>query len=67
MKKETWQELDEKAFMAIQFCLEDGVLDEFSSQKITSSLWERLQDYFLKKSLVNRLILKQLLFSSLHA
>jgi len=59
MKKETWQELDEKALMAIQLYLADEVLDEFSTEKIVSSLWERLQDHYLKKSLANRLILKQ--------
>jgi len=62
MKKETWQELDEKALTAIQFCLADEVLDEFSTEKTTFSLWERLQGHYLKKSLTNRLILKQRLF-----
>ena len=38
------------------------MLDEFSMEKIASSLWERLQDHYLKKSLANRLILKQCLF-----
>ena len=33
MKEETWQELDEKALTAIQICLADEVLDEFSSEK----------------------------------
>ena len=61
MKKEPWQELDEKALTAIQFCLAHEALDEFSSEK-TSSLWERLQDHYLKKSLTNRLILKERLF-----
>ena len=62
MKEETWQELDEKALTAIQLYLADEVLDEFSTEKIISSLWERLQDHYLKKSLANRLILKQCLF-----
>jgi len=31
-------------------------------EKITFLLWERLQDHYLKKSLANRLILKQHLF-----
>jgi len=31
MKQETWQELDEKAFTAIQLYLADEVLDEFST------------------------------------
>jgi len=38
------------------------VSDEFSIEKITSSLWERLQDHYLKKLLANWLILKQCLF-----
>ena len=62
MKDETWQKLDEKVLTAIQLCLTDKVLDEFSIEKTLSSLWERLQDHYLKKSLVNRLILKQCLF-----
>ena len=37
-------------------------MDEFCTEKTTSSLWERLQDHYLKKSLANRLILKQRLF-----
>ena len=61
MKEETWHELDEKALMA-QFCLAAEVLDEFFTEKTTSSLWERLQDHYLKKSLANQLILKQRLF-----
>ena len=39
MKEETWQELNEKTLTAIQLYLADEVLDEFSSKKITSSLW----------------------------
>jgi len=57
IKEKTWQELDEKALMAIQLCFADKVLDEFSSEKITSSLWERFQDHYLKKSLANWFIL----------
>jgi len=62
MKEETWQELDERTLTAIQLCLADEVLDEFSMEKTTSSLWKRLQGHYLKKSLANRLILKQRLF-----
>jgi len=42
MKEETWQELDEKALTAIQLWLADEVLDEFSTEKTASSLWEQL-------------------------
>ena len=62
MKEETWHELDKKALTAIQLFLADEVLYEFSMEKIAFSLWERLQDHYLKKSLANRLILKQHLF-----
>ena len=62
MKEETWQELDEKALTAIQLCLADEMLDEFSTEKTVSLLLERFQDHYLKKSLVNRLIRKQHLF-----
>ena len=62
MKEETWKELDEKVLRAIQFCLTDEVLDEFSTEKTASSLWERLQVHYLKKSMANRLIPKQRLF-----
>ena len=58
IKKETWQDLDEKALTTIQFCLADEVLDDFSTKKIASSLWERLHDHYLKKSLASPLILK---------
>ena len=53
MKEETWQELVEKALTAIQLCLADKVFDEFSTEKTASSLWERLQNHYLKKSLAN--------------
>jgi len=38
MKEETSQELGEKALMTIQLCVMDEVLDEFSTEKIISSL-----------------------------
>ena len=62
MKEETWQKLDEKALTAIQLFLADEVLDEVSMETTSSSLWERLQNHYLKKSLANRLILKHRLF-----
>ena len=40
MKEETWQELNQKVLTAIQFCLADEMLDEFSIEKTASSLWE---------------------------
>ena len=34
MKEKTWQELNEKALMAIQVCLADEVLDKFYEENI---------------------------------
>jgi len=51
--------LDKKALTVIQLCLTNELLDEFSTEKTASSLWEQLQDHYLKKLLANRLILKQ--------
>ena len=62
MKEEIWQDLDEKALTAIQLFLLDEMLDEFSMEKTASSLWKWLQNRYLKKSLVNQLILKHRLF-----
>ena len=61
MKEKTWQKMKEKGLTAIQLCLANEVFDEFSTEKTATSLWERLQDHYLKKS-VNRLILNQRLF-----
>ena len=46
LKEETWQELDEKVLTAIQFCLADEVLHEFSTEKTMFLLWERLKDHY---------------------
>ena len=47
MNEKTLQELEEKILTAIQFCLTDEVLDEFSMEKTASYLWKRLQDHYL--------------------
>jgi len=39
----TWQEFDDKAMVVIQLCLADEVLDEFSTEETSSSLWKQLQ------------------------
>lgn len=57
MKDEAWEELDEKNLTVIQLRQADEVLDEFSYEKTTTSLW-RFHDHYLKKSSENSLILK---------
>ena len=41
-----------KKSIAIQLCLTNEVLDKFFIEKTASSLWMRLQNHYLKKSLV---------------
>ncbi|MFQ6629792.1 hypothetical protein Gotur_006636 [Gossypium turneri] len=58
-----WEELDEKAFSVIQLCLANTVLQEVSMEKTSSILWKRLETLYATKSLGNRLVLKQHLFT----
>ncbi|KAG8496442.1 hypothetical protein CXB51_007515 [Gossypium anomalum] len=58
-----WEELDEKALSAIQLCLTNTVLQEVLMEKTSSALWKRLKTFYATKSLANRLVLKQRLFT----
>ncbi|KAG8473398.1 hypothetical protein CXB51_035716 [Gossypium anomalum] len=51
LNKTEWEELDEKA------------LSEVLMEKTSSSLWKRLETLYASKSLANRLVLKQHLFT----
>ncbi|KAG8483273.1 hypothetical protein CXB51_022363 [Gossypium anomalum] len=63
LNKTEWEELDEKALSAIQLCLANTVLQEVLMEKTSSSLWKRLETLYATKSLANRLVLKQRLFT----
>ena len=58
-----WEELDEKALTAIQLCLVNIVLQEVLMEKTSFALWKRLETLYETKSLANRLVLKQHLFT----
>ncbi|MFQ6662705.1 hypothetical protein Gotur_030467 [Gossypium turneri] len=58
-----WEELDEKALSAILLCLANMVLQEVLMKKTPSTLWKRLETLYTTKSLANRLVLKQSLFT----
>ncbi|MFQ6647442.1 hypothetical protein Gotur_021616 [Gossypium turneri] len=58
-----WEELDEKALSAIQLCLANTILQEVLMEKTSSALWKRLETLYATKSLANRLVLKQSLFT----
>ncbi|MFQ6660835.1 hypothetical protein Gotur_029207, partial [Gossypium turneri] len=58
-----WEELDEKALSAIQLCLTNTLLQKVLMEKTSSALWKRLETLYTTKSLANRLVLKQRLFT----
>ncbi|KAG8503416.1 hypothetical protein CXB51_001387 [Gossypium anomalum] len=63
LNKTEWEELDDKALSAIQLCLANTVLQEVLIEKTSSALWKRLETINATKSLANRLVLKQRLFT----
>ncbi|KAK5772274.1 hypothetical protein PVK06_048555 [Gossypium arboreum] len=63
LNKTEWEELDDKALSAIQLCLANTVLQEVLMEKTSSALWKRLETLYATKSLANRLVLKQRLFT----
>ncbi|KAG8478932.1 hypothetical protein CXB51_028947 [Gossypium anomalum] len=63
LNKIEWEELNKKALSAIQLCLANTVLQEVLMEKTSSALWKRLETLYATKSLANRLVLKQRLFT----
>ena len=57
------EEMDEKVLTSIQLYLSNEVLQEVVHEKTTISLWLKLESLYMTKTLVNRLHLKQWLFT----
>jgi hypothetical protein len=60
---EDMKEFDEKAHSAILLSLSDGVLREVADEETAAGLWKKLENLYMKKSLTNRLYLKQRLYT----
>jgi len=54
--------LDRKAMSTIRLSLSDEVLREVLKEETAASLWKRLEEVYMKKSLASRIILKKKLF-----
>ena len=54
--------MSDKVYSAIILCLRDKVLKAFSKKMITASVWLKLENLYMTKSLTNRLYLKERLF-----
>ena len=61
--KQEWEEIDEKAIMTIQLCLTNQVLCEVSHYTTTLDLWLKLEQLYMTKSLVNKIHLKEHLYT----
>ena len=57
------EQLDDKALTAIQLCLTDAVLKEVLGETTAAGLWLKLESLYMTKSLTNRLILKERLYT----
>ena len=56
--------LEEKAHATIMLRLADDIITEIADQDTTVGLWLKLESLYMTKSLTNKLLLKQRLFSS---
>ncbi|PKI74013.1 hypothetical protein CRG98_005630 [Punica granatum] len=63
MEQFEWDELDEKALSVIQLCLTNNILHEVLVEKKTSALVWKLEALYMTKTLVNRLVFKQWLYT----
>ena len=56
---EDWEELDDRAAIAIRLCLTMNVLANVGNIPTVKDLWERLEKLYQTKSISNRLYLKE--------
>ncbi|GJT21706.1 hypothetical protein Tco_0891643 [Tanacetum coccineum] len=54
---------DEKAHSIILLCLSDEVIYEVADEETAAGVWKKLEKLYMTKSLINKLLLKQRLFS----
>ncbi|KAJ4705295.1 Retrovirus-related Pol polyprotein from transposon TNT 1-94 [Melia azedarach] len=55
--------LEEKAQSTIMLCLADDIITEVAEKETAQGLWVKLEGLYMTKSLTNKLLLKQRLFS----
>ncbi|KAG8486238.1 hypothetical protein CXB51_019548 [Gossypium anomalum] len=58
-----WEELDEKTLSTIHLCLTNNELQKELSEKMATTLWRKLEAIYMTRSLANRLVLKQRLYT----
>ncbi|KAJ4717014.1 Retrovirus-related Pol polyprotein from transposon TNT 1-94 [Melia azedarach] len=55
--------LEEKTHSTIMLCLADDIITEVTEEETAQGLWVKLEGLYMTKSLTNKLLLKQRLFS----
>ena len=58
-----FEAMEERAHFTILLCLADDVITEVSDEDSALGLWSKLESLYMTKSLTNKLLLKQRLFS----
>jgi hypothetical protein len=62
MTDDKWQDIDERALSAIQLSLSFDVLREVMHEKSAATLWKKLEELYMTKSIANKLRLKERLY-----
>ena len=57
-----WEDLDAKALSTIRLCLANDVLFNIIGETSAASLWNRLENLYMTKSVTNRIYLKRQLY-----
>jgi hypothetical protein len=63
MTDDKWQDIDERALSAIQLNLSFDVLHEVMHEKSAATLWKKLKELYMTKSVANKLRLKERLYT----
>jgi hypothetical protein len=63
MTDDKWQNIDERVLSAIQLSLSFDVLREVMHEKSAATLWKKLEELYMTKSLANKLRLKERLYT----
>ena len=58
MTDEKWQDINKRALSAIQLSLSFDVQREVMHEKFVATLWKKLEELYMTKSLANKLRLK---------
>jgi hypothetical protein len=56
MTDDKWQDIDERALSTIQLSLSFDALREVMHEKFTVTLWNKLEELYMIKSLANKLV-----------